>query len=344
MELMARKAKAKRHKSKVKYIVRYKEINIGNYVFSDKPLPIFNILPSTYFHSIIRHLLSSLDLSIVNQINQIKGYKTMFTFKCGINPPANFSYASPVLGNYIKKAVLRVRYYRGIFKRFLHRWRASRLPVANTDDIITLAPPRQPIYLIDWQTRRKYLYEASSLMKDITTRLMNHDGFFEDPQLPRNLFTNTPFTQAQTISIWLQLSMSTTTSVAFTAFRQCRWNMHKYMIEYSIMLQLHSLRNTLKPNNIDGDDRLLDFLQFVYTQEGIVLYENSFRFIMKNHPHHYLLHKWRNLCIQYYEADLLYLYNPVKRISMQNIVLDNTVDLLEKQTIFKYMYLASLRK
>jgi hypothetical protein len=233
-----------------------------------------------------------------------------------------------VLRSYVKK----IRTLRAPLRRFLHVWRSSRLRCINTEDVVTMEPPKDPVYIVDWSSGSKSVFEASTLMRDITQRLLHHDGFFDCIQHPRNPYTNLPLTQSQKISVWNQLARSKTpASSAFTGFRQCRWILLRFVMEYNIQLQLHAFRTTMRtPTHQDYRERLSDFIQFSYEQEDIDYPGYIISKALLEVPNHPLLKLWASLCTRYYEANIIYSKVPYKIITIQEDVLDKTIPLTRR--------------
>jgi hypothetical protein len=215
------------------------------------------------------------------------------------------------------------------FMKLLHHWRFKHLQIANTEDIVTMDPPKKPVYIVNWKSKTAHVFEASTLMRDITERLLQHDGVFEESAEPRNPFTNTPLTQAQMISLWNQISLSgTPTSTAFSAFRQARWNLKTFEAEYAPMLKLNALRKTMKnPAHYDYMDRMIDFIEYVYETKSemcdLFLYKDA----VKYNNSHSIIQGWERLCKLYYEASILYINNTSRFKEI-------TEDIFERATVF----------
>jgi len=235
---------------------------------------------------------------------------------------------SKVLTTHINK----IRRARRHFRNLLHRWRASRLRIINTEDIATMEIPKDPIYIVDWPSRSASVFEASTLMRDITTRLLHHDGFFDNPQNPRNPFTNNPLTLAQTISVWIQLERSkVSASSVFTGFRQVRWNMYNFMMEYCVPLQLHAFRTTMRClTHLDYTERMLDFIQYCYEQDNDHCPVHLFEYALKYYPAHNLLNQWAKLCILFYEAPLIHIKNNFRIHAIQEDVIIKSQPLIRR--------------
>ena len=223
------------------------------------------------------------------------------------------------------------------FIKLLHHWRFKHLHIANTEDIVTMDPPKKPVYIVNWYTNTAHLFEASTLMRDITERLLHHDGVFEQSALPRNPFTNSPLTQAQMISVWNQISLSgVPTSTAFSAFRQARWNLQTFEAEYSSMLKLNALRNTMKtPGHYDYIDRMIDFIEYVYEEKSescnLILYKNA----VKYYNRHSIIRAWEKLCKLYYETTILYINNAERFKKITEDIFDRATLLMGRENELK---------
>ena len=201
--------------------------------------------------------------------------------------------------DFVRAATIAVK-LRSRLRRFLHRWRCSHLKPVNTDDIVTFEPPHRPIQIVDWAHRQVYVFEAATLAQDIRTRLLNNDGFFEEPMEPRNPLTNLPLTLAQNIAVWIQFAKYPNAMATVVAgFRHSHFNLDLFEKEFNTILKLHALRTTLlKPADPDGVERIEEFIDEVYSSKGM------------HAPSTSPLALWRPYAIRYYEADFLHINNP----------------------------------
>ncbi len=118
-----------------------------------------------------------------------------------------------------------------ILRKFLHFWRSKHLKQVNTEDIVTLESPVQPIEIVDWKTRQKYVFEKSTLLQDIATKLYYHSGFFDQPIHPKNPLTNLPLTQSQMVSVWNQLQPIPQKYIIVSLFQSYRFNLHYFKLD-----------------------------------------------------------------------------------------------------------------
>lgn len=296
----------------------------------------FNILPTNALHYLISVYADILPLNYTMRHIYIQRHFPLSSPFAGV--PLRFNLpVDPISIGWskeksieIRRAVAYIMRRRFLFKKLLSHMRFKFLQKANEEDIVTGELPKHSIQIVSWAEKRVYTFEAYTLMKDITERLLHHDGFFEDPQYPRNPFTNIHLTQSQTIAAWNSVSRSgIPVSSAFTLFRNSRFNMKKFICENTTFLKLNSLRKTFKDaNSYDYNDRLLDFIEYCYAEESIDSSIHVFRNAMKNYPNHHLIRKWASLCEKYYEPDILYASNNAKIHLLKEQVLDDTYEIL----------------
>lgn len=225
---------------------------------------------------------------------------------------------------------------RGRLRRFLHRWRVSRLQAVNTDDIVTFEPPRHPVRIVDWSRSQVYTYEAATLAQDIRTRLLNHDGFFEEPMDPRNPLTNLPFTLAQNVAVWIQLtSAGINLATVVTGFRHSRYNLQRFDQEFNTILKLHALRTTLmNPTNGDSIERMEEFVDLVHSS------------LRRPTPDRVDFAVWRPFCLRYYEADFLHINHPAMIRRVQAAIVQEMVNsgLVKEPPIFPQPVRTGIRR
>ena len=300
----------------------------------------FNILPQFLFHAKILRHLSFMSYSIPQQVQYVlQVSRSPYKYKPPFAAFNNGTFWSMQDSKPLIDAINVIRRTRFLFRILLHHWRSRKLITVNTDDVATLEPPKKAIFVVDWQTKKKYQYEATTLMRDMTERLLNHDGFFDTSQEPRNPLTNNPLTQAQTLSIWNQLSYAgIPVSTAFTAYRQCHWNLEKFIREYSKNLQLHAFRRTMQ-NTRHGDciERLLDFIDYVYDQEDCSCNRFAYKYVLNKFPDNDIIKSWASFCTRYYEASIIY-QNRDQALVVQDVVIEGAIRLLDKQDNIVQLY------
>lgn len=303
-----------------------------------RPEKRFNILPTTALNYLIGMYADMMPLNYTRRHFYVQKHFPMNSPFVGTSPFTLF--LNPIHTGWskeksiaIRRAIVYIMRNRFAFKKLLNHMRSKRLQKANEEDIVTGEIPKHPVQIISWTEKRVYTFEAYTLMKDITERLLHHDGFFEDPQAPRNPFTNIPLTQSQIISVWNSISRAgIPVSSAFTLFRNSRYSMSKFIAENITFLKLNSLRKTFKEaKSYDYTDRILDFIEYCYNTETIDCSIQSFRNALRNYPNHHLIKKWSLLCQRYYEPEILYPGNNPIIHRMKEEILDETYHILHLQ-------------
>lgn len=304
-----------------------------------RPEKRFNILPTTALNYLIGMYADIMPLNYTRRHFYIQKHFPISSPFAGASnyfnlpmPPISTGW-SKEKSIAMRRGVACIMRHRFLFKKLLNLMRFKRLQKANEEDLVTGEVPKHPVQIVSWAEKRVYIFEAYTLMKDITERLVHHDGFFEDSQSPRNPFTNIPLTQSQTISVWNSVSrVGIPVSSAFTLFRNSRFNMKKFIEQNTSFLKLNSLKRTFKEaKSYDYTDRMLDFIEYCYNAESIDCSINAFRNAMTNYPNHHLIKKWAALCQRYYEPEILYPGNTSIIHTYKELVLDDTCDILHLQ-------------
>ena len=318
-------------------------------IFIRSPSP-FNILPDRYFHPVLQNILDFLPVGLKERNQYIEKHFPFHSPFAGMAqgiPQFTMGPKEPYTALWskeksiaIRRSVYKIMRFRFLFRKFLHKWRFSKIKLANTDDILTGEPPKKPVYIVDWPRRQAHVFEAQTLMKDITARLHQHDGLFESTQPPRNPFTNTPFTLVQTISVWNSISEAgIAVSSVFTLYRTARYSYLTFIDENALYLRLTAHRKTFQEEtSYDYKERMLDFIQLCYTAETLEYNAAAFSYILFNDPKNHVIQKWKRLCEKYHEADIVFWNNPKKADDVRETVLDETYDILSSQNYIVSLY------
>ena len=173
----------------------------------------------------------------------------------------------------IETEIYKIQSARWILRRFALRWLFKRLVKCNEEDIVTLEAIKRPIHIVDWPKRCMYSFEIDTLHKDITNKLLDISDMFPNPLYPKNPLTNMNLSMPQIISVWNTLTCSTISlSWAVTAFRSVKFNQRKFADDYSLPLQISSMKKCLL-NHLDpySEEYILDFIKNAYEINNIRL-------------------------------------------------------------------------
>lgn len=291
-------------------------------------MPIFNLFPNLPFSFVLDMCIPSL----TQQEWVLQGWS-----KPPFGKPENWienSFWSPEIVEGIKQSIFKCNQLRWIFRRFLTKWRLSRFQKVNEEDLFTCEVPKYPIQIVDWNSKSIWVFEAQSLMKDITNRLLHHDGCFEEPLAARNPYTNLPLTASQTISVWSQLMRyPVPASFPFTAYRASRMNLTQFRNEHRIFLSLHALRESFKEiTYYETREKMLDFIEIAFDRQAAEVNIEAYEWALKHLPNTEQLHKWKHLCLKYHEFEVKYAIDDEARKKAQDKVFVQTFPLLHQQT------------
>ena len=175
----------------------------------------------------------------------------------------------PMPYNQIQNQLLRTFYMnqklRWLFKRLLLSWKAKRFTTVNEVDIITMEVPKQPVRIREWATKKIYVFEASSLLKDAVMRLTQNDELFMEPLYPRNLLTNTDFPYAAMSTLTHGFRTYGMTHWVWEAFVSCNYQVIPFLERYEVSLKFYGLDEILSTGTTyAARDFLIDFISQEY--------------------------------------------------------------------------------
>jgi len=189
-------------------------------------------------------------------------------------------------------------------KRLVLLWKLKKAKQMNEEDISTMEVPKKKVVVYSPDLRTKYVFEASTLLKDAVSRLTLNEEFFPKPLYPRNLFTNQTFTYGQLFSVHKQLRAHGITNWIWEAFFQSRFCLKSFLETFSLSLKVHSIKAFFS----DKDDYLsqtyvADFIESRWISKKV----SDVSFYMKvydwasvchtTHPH---IMEWRKLTCKYW--------------------------------------------
>jgi hypothetical protein len=214
------------------------------------------------------------------------------------------------------------------FRTLLYHWRLRQIDKKPQDltDPITFMPIESCVTVYDMKMRRKYCFEANSLIKSITKNLFFQQYTMPDAQPPKNVITNTPFSSNQLMSLYEQLK-SKSNAAYFVYYRKLGFLLPRWKLHMLPTLSLAAIQSELNDSkSADGRDIFLDFVKDFMETAQLPLTEYFETFLEDAVEWYYddpLLSKLRSLCINYYESRLF-------RIDIHNTILCAFINLYKK--------------
>jgi hypothetical protein len=191
------------------------------------------------------------------------------------------------------------------FKRLLNLWRAKHIELVNSVDIVTQEPIQKPVSIIDWNLRKQYQFEASTILQDSTLRIMNHDALMMESLFPRNILTNTNFTESQCISLYYQMKKYGITNHTWECFAKSGFSLKKLLYTHEVPMRLEIMEKLFKTYTWDSADLIVDFIDLQYRELNEVVPDESFIFYsLKKHWENPYVKGWVYLCRMYWAAQI----------------------------------------
>jgi hypothetical protein len=196
--------------------------------------------------------------------------------------------------------------YRWILKRFITLWRLKHLRQLNDVDPITLNSIVQPISVVCFATRGKYVFEASSFLHEIHQKLLQSNGQIPAPVFPRNPLTNQDLSYGQLVSIYNQCLQYGKMKWSFQGFYHARFSIRLFLILHRKSLRVNAVKTVLNTHdNYEGIDMLLDFIETQHEEHEIPYNHFIYRWCVYHLPCEKRISQWRELCRSWYEKDIL---------------------------------------
>ena len=146
-------------------------------------------------------------------------------------------------------------------KKLVHMWRANKCinNIKNTNDIITMDPPKKPVYVIDFKQMCSYTYEARSIKRIIENRLFVSDYMFPNPQYPINPLSNQNFTSGQLLSIINQCNAYGEFSWILDRFKNSEFCLILFAKRFKQQLKLEAINQFFRQDTNAVVEMVLEF-------------------------------------------------------------------------------------
>lgn len=254
-----------------------------------------------YFNWIPHHLFSGVELASIQDLG--RGLKPFLrhvnAFSLKFSP--RYKGPPPFIGfqkRIIEVGIIVMRLRRA-FRTLVHHWlwRKAERNALPDNDIITMMPYRRPIIIYDMLQRRRYKFEAATIIEHIRKQLEYVSYGFVQPLWPRNPITNLHFSSGQLYVIYKEALRQGAANSVFSAFFECRFSMMAFYNTYNQALALHYNINSVKEiNNDDGHEILLEFILECANEKGTLLHPKIvevFEWALQTISAHPFLTAWR---------------------------------------------------
>lgn len=204
----------------------------------------------------------------------------------------------------LRRAAYKNQRVRNAFSALARRWIYRKFQQGNEEDLMTCEVPVNPITLIDWENRRKYVFEPRTIFRDMVSRLQSSiSSFFPQAQWPRNPYTNMKMTYGQFIGVVQQLRSRGMTHWTIDSLYSEQYCLKKFQKDNYWKLRETILKNLFTSStNMDGNTLVLDFVADAFDTNNLIYVHSAYKWGMETIPDNQHLSAWRALCYRHYRV------------------------------------------
>jgi hypothetical protein len=202
------------------------------------------------------------------------------------------------------------------FKRLVNIWlinKAKRRIIGDDVDLVTLEqiPEKEQIRVLCLTSRSLYVYSGATLIKSFLSNLGAQVASIANIKMPKNPFTNVPFTYGQLLHICVEIGgwcyRNSKSYPPFIAlFRESQFKLHVLQNLHSNYIQYKATRTFIMDDDISGEfffenlEVMFDSYAQYLTPYGSLIETDIFREWLHAEPGHYMLKNWKQLVCDYW--------------------------------------------
>lgn len=156
---------------------------------------------------------------------------------------------------------------RTAFQNLARRWLMKHIKHSNEEDLHTGEVPKKLVTIYDWKKRCVYNFEAATILRDMTSRLMNHSYLFPKFLLPRNPYTNIDLSMLEFYAVMKQLRAHGLTNWKLEALLETRYNMAAFKEKFADSVRHEIIDRQF--NDLSSEETIDIILEFVEDQHAI---------------------------------------------------------------------------
>jgi hypothetical protein len=179
----------------------------------------------------------------------------------------------------------------------------------NTEDPATLCEPDTPILLFDAKARGSYVFEASTLKRQLEENLGYCKWLVSEPQAPKNPLTNLPFHTGQLVEIFRQLAIYGKSSWILEGFKEHHYNLTEFLEFFRQPLRMRAVdqcRNA--PTSEDTLDFVSEFIEDEFNYHDIA-YTSTLtilKWALEHTSELKYMRTWIDVWSEYYKATIIH--------------------------------------
>ncbi len=267
--------------------------------------------------------------------NKLNEYEKIFWEKQKANAPET-KYMSTQTDCF--KAYNQNQKLRWAFKKLFLAWKLRKMTLVNETDLITLEIPKNPIYILDFKTNKKYIFEAKSVLIDSVNRFLLHYDFFPESKKPRNLLTNEELTWSQLWCVSNQMKKMGISHWTWEGFCSHHFSLAEFVCHFDVPLRIEMVNRCFKDPLSDSNWHLSEFIN----SNTIGMKRKWLKWAVYNFSDHPYMKQWKQICFKYWKlavrigeseaADDPFITEEIDRL-LEN---DEMINLIKNTYITKY--------
>jgi hypothetical protein len=156
---------------------------------------------------------------------------------------------------------------RSAFSVLARKWIFKHIKQSNEEDLLTGEVPKKLVAVYDWKKRCIYNFEAMTILRDMTSRLMNHSYLFPKFLIPRNPYTNVDLDVLQFFSIMRQLRGHGMTNWKLEALLDLKYCMCEFKEKFGEALKRDIIEKQFE--NLKSEETMDIIMEFIEDQHDV---------------------------------------------------------------------------
>lgn len=248
----------------------------------------------------LRVLLSSGGQSVVSMMKYLKACRTDNDMTSNINMLCPTEAEKTAMLNKCIALTRQNQKCLMAFRALANRWLARRMRTGNEEDLVTGEAPKKPVTLTVMSERNKYRFEATTILRDMTERLLQHSYLFAKFMMPRNPYTNMDLTQGQFFSVMRQLREAGVTNWLVEALYSTQYNILKFKEQFGEAVKRDIIARQFQ--NLKADETIALICEFIEEQHNNhdkFYNDRVYRWALRQSGTCQRLRDWITYCKQY---------------------------------------------
>jgi hypothetical protein len=186
------------------------------------------------------------------------------------------------------------------FRPFLTRWLRRRFKNGNEEDLMTGEAPVYPVTLSVWSQRTNYMFEPTTILRDIVERLLSHSYLFPKYLMPRNPYTNCIMSENEFRCVMDQLRRAGHSHWALEGLLASGYDADTFKGRFGSTVKNHIFTKEFKNPSADTQDVIYDFIDSHHTKNNQTFSNHLYKWGLANQQNHPRIRAWIQLCRDYH--------------------------------------------